>query len=664
MDFVNDVIAWKRDGHELDEARIRAFVDGVVSGAVTSYQASALLMAMVLRGLGDDETVALARAMVESGKTLDLRAVRRPVLDKHSSGGVGDKVTLVLAPLVAACGGVFGKMSGRGLGHTGGTLDKLESIPGFRIQLPQGEFVRQLERIGVAVVSQSERIVPADRLLYALRDVTATIDSDGLIAASIMAKKVASGTSGLVLDIKVGRGAFMADLGRARELGRLCRLIGEAYGRPTTCIYTRMDAPLGLTVGNRLEVEEAWQVLERRGAGGRARGRADARRQRCSPCRTSASTQPRAASARRRRSPTAAPPSTSSAGASSRAAAGSRASSIAWRPTRCGRRAPAISRPSTRAPSAGRRSSPEPAGSASTTPSTPPPASCCGASSARRSRPARRLPPSSPATRRAVGGERGTRGRSSTVGGRCEPRGRARRRAPAGAVRVVGGEWRGRPLAAPRGRGTRPTSDKVREAMFDVLAALPEARAAGAALAPSPSGAAHDGPGEARAGVLAGHVVLDLFAGSGALGIEALSRGAASCAFVENERSALVALRANLERLGVPAGQLRAARGSPRPTRAAPCRLTPGAARAILSCLRTLRTTAYAEVRPALARLLRPLLATGAVLVVETAAGTAVELPWTTVRVKRYGDTQVTFLVAGDGDSAGGSKGEHDAATG
>jgi len=261
VDFVNDVIAWKRDGHELDETRMRAFVDGVVSGAVTSYQASALLMAMVLRGLGDAETVSLARAMVESGKTLDLHAVGRPVLDKHSSGGVGDKVTLVLAPLVAACGAVFGKMSGRGLGHTGGTLDKLESIPGFRIQLPQGEFVRQLERIGVAVVSQSERIVPADRLLYALRDVTGTIDSDGLIAASIMAKKVASGTSGLVLDLKVGQGAFMADLGRARELGRLCRLIGEAYGRPTTCIYTRMDAPLGLTVGNRLEVEEAWQVL-------------------------------------------------------------------------------------------------------------------------------------------------------------------------------------------------------------------------------------------------------------------------------------------------------------------------------------------------------------------------------------------------------------------
>ncbi len=265
MDFVNDVIAWKRDGHELDAARLCAFVDGVVDGSVPSYQASALLMAMVLQGLSDAETVALARAMVESGKLLDLGVVRRPVLDKHSSGGVGDKVTLVLAPLVAACGAVFGKMSGRGLGHTGGTIDKLESIPGFRVQLPQGEFVRQLERIGVAVVSQSERIVPADRILYALRDVTATIECDGLIAASIMAKKVASGTAALVLDIKVGRGAFMSDLEHARDLGRLCRLIGDAYERPTTCIFTSMEAPLGRAVGNRFEVEEAWQVLAGQG---------------------------------------------------------------------------------------------------------------------------------------------------------------------------------------------------------------------------------------------------------------------------------------------------------------------------------------------------------------------------------------------------------------
>ena len=267
MDFVHDVIAWKRDGKELDEPRVRAFVEGVVSGAVPSYQASALLMAMVLRGLSDDETLWMARAMVDSGKSLDLSVLRRPVLDKHSSGGVGDKVTLVLAPLVAACGAIFGKMSGRGLGHTGGTLDKLESIPGFRVQLPQGDFLRQLERIGVAVVSQSERIVPADRLLYALRDVTGTVESSGLIAASIMAKKVASGTSALVLDLKVGRGAFAADLEKAREIGRLCRLIGTAYGRPTTCLYTAMDAPLGRTVGNRLEVEEAWQVLKGEGPG-------------------------------------------------------------------------------------------------------------------------------------------------------------------------------------------------------------------------------------------------------------------------------------------------------------------------------------------------------------------------------------------------------------
>jgi pyrimidine-nucleoside phosphorylase len=262
VDFVNDVIAWKRDGNALDAGRMQAFVHGVVSGAVPDYQAGALLMAMLLRGLDDAETVELARAMVESGKTLDLRVLRRPVLDKHSSGGVGDKVTLVLAPLVAACGAIFGKMSGRGLGHTGGTLDKLESIPGFRVRLPQGEFVRQLERIGVAVCSQSERVVPADRILYALRDVTATIECDGLIAASIMAKKVASGTSALVLDIKVGRGAFIRDLAHARELARLCRLIGDAYARPTSCIFTGMDAPLGRTVGNRLEVEEAWQVLE------------------------------------------------------------------------------------------------------------------------------------------------------------------------------------------------------------------------------------------------------------------------------------------------------------------------------------------------------------------------------------------------------------------
>ena len=261
MDVVNDIIAWKRDGNELDAGRISFFVNGVVDGSIAAYQASALLMAMVLRGLSDAESLALARAMVASGKTLDLSVIGRPVLDKHSSGGVGDKVTLVLAPLVAACGGVFGKMSGRGLGHTGGTLDKLESIPGFKVQLSQGDFLRQLERIGVAVVSQSERIVPADKILYALRDVTATVDERGLIAASIMAKKVASGTSAVVLDLKVGSGAFMRTLDQARDLARLCVAIGEAFERRVRCVFTAMDAPLGRAVGNRLEVEEAWRVL-------------------------------------------------------------------------------------------------------------------------------------------------------------------------------------------------------------------------------------------------------------------------------------------------------------------------------------------------------------------------------------------------------------------
>jgi len=261
LDVVHDLIAPKRDGAELDEPVLRAFVTGVVDGSIPPYQASALLMAIVLRGFSAAETLALARAMVDSGKVLDLSALGRPVLDKHSSGGVGDKVTLVLAPLVAACGALFGKMSGRGLGHTGGTLDKLESIPGFRVQLSQGDFLRQIERIGVAVVSQSERLVPADRVLYALRDVTGTVENPGLIAASIMAKKVASGTSALVLDLTVGSGALCATAADARALGELCRAIGRDYGRDVSCVYTSMEAPLGRAVGNRLEVEEAWEVL-------------------------------------------------------------------------------------------------------------------------------------------------------------------------------------------------------------------------------------------------------------------------------------------------------------------------------------------------------------------------------------------------------------------
>jgi len=227
-------------------------------------------------------------------------------------------------------------------------------------------------------------------------------------------------------------------------------------------------------------------------------------------------------------------------------------------------------------------------------------------------------------------------------------------------MRVVGGEWRGRPLAAPRGRGTRPTADRVREAVFDVLAALPEVRAAGECASAGPGDLA--GPAW-PAGTLSGHAALDLFAGSGALGIEALSRGAASCVFVENERAALVALRGNLERLGAPAGRSSRARVVAADVRRA---LQADARRGARYTLVFADPPydRYREVRPALVRLLEPLLATRAVLVIETAAGTAAELPWTTVRVKRYGETQVTFLVTGDVQTAGGSTGEHDAATG
>ncbi len=482
MDFVHDVIARKRDGAELDEARIRAFVDGVVSGSVPSYQASALLMAMVLRGLSDDETLSLARALVESGKTLDLGVLRRPVLDKHSSGGVGDKVTLVLAPLVAACGAIFGKMSGRGLGHTGGTLDKLESIPGFRVQLPQGDFLRQLERIGVAVVSQSERIVPADRLLYALRDVTGTVQSDGLIAASIMAKKVASGTSAVVLDLKVGRGAFAADLVRAREIGRLCRLIGRAYERPTTCVYTSMDEPLGRTVGNRLEVEEAWQVLQ-------GEGPADVRDV---TLLLAAELLPLAdlgldAAAARERA--------EAALADGRAAEhferwcyvqGGR-----WRPgefhrlaaheVKAGRAgyvtavdALAVGRAAQLA-GAGRRTVDDTVDASAGVlleRKTGDPVEAGDLLAAVFSRdPARRDEASRVLEAAFTVGDAAPPARPVVLEREDESGG-----VMAGPVRVVGGAWRGRPLQAPPGRGTRPTSDKVREAVFDVLGALPEVR--------------------------------------------------------------------------------------------------------------------------------------------------------------------------------------------
>jgi pyrimidine-nucleoside phosphorylase len=256
-----DLIARKRDGGELAADELTA----MISAETPDYQLAAFLMAVVLRGMGGRETADLMRAMVASGSRLDLTSVGRPVADKHSTGGVGDKTTLVVAPLVAACGVPVAKLSGRGLGHTGGTLDKLESIPGFQVDLEPQRLIDQVRRVGIAVAGQTADLVPADRRMYALRDVTATVQSIPLIATSIMSKKVASGASRLVLDVKVGEGAFMPDLEHARELAGAMIELGAAAGLPTTCMLTRMDEPLGRAVGNALEVAEAVDALNGHG---------------------------------------------------------------------------------------------------------------------------------------------------------------------------------------------------------------------------------------------------------------------------------------------------------------------------------------------------------------------------------------------------------------
>lgn len=260
-----EVIRRKRDGERLSREAIEAFVLGYARGEIPDYQMAAWLMAVWFRGMDARETADLTAAMVASGRMLDLTPIGRPVVDKHSTGGVGDKTTLVVAPMVAACGVPVAKLSGRGLGHTGGTLDKLESIPGLSVQLSAERLLEQVRAVGLAVAGQTAELCPADGLMYALRDVTATIDSIPLIASSIMAKKVAGGAHAIVLDVKVGRGAFMASLGDAMTLARAMVDIGARVGRRTVALLTAMDQPLGRAVGNALEVGEAIAAL--RGAG-------------------------------------------------------------------------------------------------------------------------------------------------------------------------------------------------------------------------------------------------------------------------------------------------------------------------------------------------------------------------------------------------------------
>jgi pyrimidine-nucleoside phosphorylase len=261
-----ELIQRKRDGGELGADELTEFVLGYVRGEVPDYQVSAFLMAIYFRGLSKAETFALTDAMVASGETLELgRLLGRKAVDKHSTGGVGDKTSIAVGPIVAACGVPFGKMSGRGLGHTGGTLDKLESIPGFRVELTTEEFVAQVREIGLAIVGQSGDLVPADKLLYALRDVTATVDNVSLIAASIMSKKIAAGADAIVLDVKVGDGAFMKTEAAARELAEAMIDLGRRAGREVVCLLTDMDQPLGRAVGNAVEIREAIDTI--RGSG-------------------------------------------------------------------------------------------------------------------------------------------------------------------------------------------------------------------------------------------------------------------------------------------------------------------------------------------------------------------------------------------------------------
>ncbi len=255
------IIARKRDGLTLSDAEIEAFVRGATDGSWADYQLSAMLMAIYIRGLDATETVALTRAMMHSGIVADLSAIPARKVDKHSTGGVGDKISLHLAPMIAACGVAVPMISGRGLGHTGGTLDKLEAIPGFRVGVSLAEFQSILAKTGCALIGQTPELAPADKKLYALRDVTATVACRPLICASIMSKKLAEGIDALVLDVKCGGGAFMKTEAEARELAGMMVAIGNAMGKPTSALLTRMDEPLGHAVGNAVEVAESIACL-------------------------------------------------------------------------------------------------------------------------------------------------------------------------------------------------------------------------------------------------------------------------------------------------------------------------------------------------------------------------------------------------------------------
>lgn len=260
-----DLIEKKRDGYKLDKEEIEFIISGYTKGDIPDYQVSAFLMAVYLKGMDDEEATNMAISMLNSGDKLDLSMIDGVKVDKHSTGGVGDKTSLVLAPLVASFGVNFAKMSGRGLGHTGGTLDKLESIDGFNIAVSPKDFIKQVQKINIAIVGQTGNLTPADKKLYALRDVTGTVSSIPLIASSIMSKKLASGANAICLDVKVGSGAFMKNLDDARHLARLMVQIGKNCGRNMTALLTNMEEPLGLAVGNALEVKEAIATLNGNG---------------------------------------------------------------------------------------------------------------------------------------------------------------------------------------------------------------------------------------------------------------------------------------------------------------------------------------------------------------------------------------------------------------